>query len=152
MGNYKHEILSAFLRCSDICELMFDKKPYTENDAKNLMYTQIFPYLYKEEAQTAVLPYLCVEADISAIPTHTVKDMKLILWAYCHKDAMEYSAEGYSGTRVDILADMAERQLRTCTRLGIGKLQLQSASYFLPADHYYGKELVFSVPEFKISR
>lgn len=131
---------------------MFNKKSYTEDDVESLIYSQIFPYLYTDETQTEVLPYLCIEVDIPRIPTNTVKDMKLIVWAYCHKEGMRYSKKGYIGTKVDILADMIERQLRESDKFGIGKLQLQSVSYFFPSNKYYGKQLIYNMPDFKISK
>lgn len=151
MGSYKNTLLSALINSDDICELLFNKKPYDEDDVENLIYTQIFPYLYIDETQTEVMTYLCFEVDMPRIPTGTVKDMKLIIWAYCHKDTMKYSKKGYSGTKVDILADMVESQLRESDKFGIGKLQLLSCTYFSPNSKYYGKQLVYNMPDFKIS-
>lgn len=151
MGSYKNTLLSALINSDDICELLFNKKPYGEDDVENLVYTQIFPYLYIDETQTEVMTYLCFEVDMPRIPTGTVKDMKLIIWAYCHKDTMKYSKKGYSGTKVDILADMVESQLRESDKFGIGKLQLLSCTYFSPNSKYYGKQLVYNMPDFKIS-
>ena len=150
MGSYKNTLLSALINSDDICELLFNKKPYSEDDVENLVYTQIFPYLYINETQTEVMTYLCFEVDVPRIPTGTVKDMKLIIWAYCHKDTMKYSKKGYSGTKVDILADMVESQLRESDKFGIGKLQLLSCTYFSPNSKYYGKQLVYNMPDFKI--
>lgn len=158
-GVYKDKLIAAFLASDEICELLLNRNTYTAEDVSNLMYTQVFPYLYSEKAQTEILPYLCVEADISAVPTNTVKNMQITIWAYCHINCMQYSKEGYSGTRVDILADLAEQILRETNQPGIGKLQLQSSTYFIPNDKYYGandkyygKQLIFSIPAFKISR
>ena len=150
MGSYKNTILSIFINSSEICELLFNKKLYTDEDVEDLVYTQIFPYLYIDETQTEVLTYLCFEVDIPRVPTGTIKDMKLIVWAYCHKDTMKYSKRGYSGTKVDILADMVESQLRESDKFGIGKLQLLSCNYFSPNNKYYGKQLVYNMPDFKI--
>lgn len=150
MGSYKNTLLSALINSDDICELLFNKKPYSEDDVENLVYTQIFPYLYIDDTQTEVMTYLCFEVDVPRTPTGTVKDMKLIIWAYCHKDTMKYSKKGYSGTKVDILADMVESQLRESDKFGIGKLQLLSCTYFSPNSKYYGKQLVYNMPDFKV--
>lgn len=152
MGKYKNTLISALISSDDICELMFNKKTYTEEDVDNLIYTQIFPYLYTDETQTEVLPYLCIDVDVQRIPTGTIKDMRLFVWCYCHKEGMKYSKKGYSGTKVDILADMVERQLRESDEFGIGKLQLVSCTHFFPHNKYYGKQLVYSMPDFKISK
>ena len=150
IGSYKNELLSVFTTSEDICELLFNKKPYTEEDVDNLIYSQVFPYLYVDETQTDVKTYICCEVDIPRVPTGTIKDMKLIIWAYCHKEGMKYSKKGYVGTKVDILADMIERQLRDSDKFGIGKLQLQSVTYFFPNNKYYGKQMIYNMPDFKL--
>lgn len=152
MGSYKNKIVSAFINSDEICELLFNKEPYTEEDVENLIYSQVFPYLYVDETQTEVKSYICFEVDVSKIPTGTVKDMKLIVWAYSHKDGMRYSKKGYSGTKVDILVDMIEKQLRESDELGIGKPQLLSCTYFIPNSKYYGKQMVYNMPDFKIGK
>ena len=150
IGSCKQKLLTVFVNSDEICELLFNKKPYTEDDVENLMYTQIFPYLYTDETQTETLTYLCFEVDVPRLSSSTVKDMKIIVLAYCHKDIMKYSKKGYYGTRVDILADMVERKLRDSYDLGIGKPELISVTNFFPNNKYYGRQLIYNVPEFKI--
>lgn len=123
---------------------------YSTTDVENLVYTQVFPYLYVDDTQTEVLPYICLEVDIPRIPTHTIKDMKIIIWAYCHKECMKYSLQGYLGTRADILADIIERLLSGSDDFGIGHLHLESATYIIPQNKYYGKQLIFTIPDFKV--
>lgn len=150
MGSYKSTLLSYFVNSEEIRELLFNKKTYTENEVDNLIYSQIFPYLYVDDTQDETLSYLCVEVSVPRIPTGTIKDMKLIVWAYCHKSIMKYSKKGYSGTRADILADMVERVLRDSNKFGIGKLQLMSCDHFFPNNKYYGRQLVYTMPDFKV--
>lgn len=149
IGSYKTTLLSVVINSDEICELLFYKKPYTEDDVDNLVYSQVFPYLFVNETQTEVLTYLCFEVDIPRIPTGTIKDMKLIVWIYSHKNRMRYSKKGYSGTITDILADMVDSQLRDSDKFGIGKLELLSATYFSPNRDYYGRQLVYNMPDFK---
>ena len=152
VGNYKNELVGVFTSSDNICELLFNKKSYTPTQADGLLYNQIFPYLYVDETQTDVKSYICWEVDVPRVPTGTVKDMKLIIWAYCHKECMEYSKKGYAGTRVDILSDMIESQLRDSDKFGIGKLHLESATYFFPSKIHYGRQLIFTIPDFKIGK
>lgn len=152
IGSYKNTLMTTFQNSDDICELLFNKQPYTPSDVKNLPYTQIFPYLYVDETQTVEKSYICVEVDMPRIPTNTIKDMKVFVWVYCHKGIMKYSKKGYIGTRTDILTDMIERQLRESDKFGIGKLQLQSVEHFFPNKEYYGRQLIYHIPDFKIGR
>ena len=40
-----------FVNNEDICELLFNKKKYTEDDVENLVYTQIFPMPFQKKLQ-----------------------------------------------------------------------------------------------------
>lgn len=154
IGSCKQEMFSSFINDPDICELLFDKKPYTDDDREKLFYSQIFPYLYvgdeDQQTQDKMLSYLCYEVDVPRISSGTIKDLKLIVWAYCHKGVMKYNKKGYYGTRVDILADMVERKLRDSYDFGIGKPELISVTNFFPNNKYYGRQLIYNVPEFKV--
>lgn len=135
-----------------MCRLFLGKS-YAEDDVDELMYKQIFPYLYIDETQTEVLPYLCFEVDIPRVPTGTIKDMRLIVWCYCHKDCMRYNQKDYIGTRADIMADIVERELHDSRKFGIGKLQLESTTYMNSGNFkYYGRQLIFKIPDFKVKR
>lgn len=153
IGSCKQELFSSFINDPDICELLLNRKTYTDDDRENLFYSQIFPYLYIDDTQDETLTYLCYELDIpssSIKSSSTIKNMKMIVHAYCHKKIMRYSKKGYYGTRVDILADMVERKLRDSYDFGIGKPELISVTNFFPNNKYYGRQLVYNVPEFKV--
>lgn len=150
IGLYKNRLVSALLNSDNIIKLLLNKDTYSDEEVDNLMYTQVFPYLYVDGTQIEVLSYLCLEVNIPRIPTTTIKDVQIIIWAYCHKDCMKYSKKGFLGTRVDILADMVERELRDSDRFGIGKLRLTSVSHFFPNNKYYGREMRFTIPDFKV--
>lgn len=150
IGLYKNRLVSAILNSNNIIQLLLNKDTYSDEEVDDLMYTQIFPYLYVDGTQIEVLSYLCLEVNVPRIPTTTIKDIQIIIWAYCHKDCMKYSKKGFLGTRVDILADMVERELRDSDRFGIGKLRLTSVSHFFPNNKYYGREMRFTIPDFKV--
>lgn len=154
IGEYKDTLLDILLSNDDICETLLGKD-FTSDNRSDLIYTQVFPYLYVDETQTEVLSYICVEVDIPRVPTGTMKDMKLIVWAYSHKDCMRYSYDGYSGTRADILSDMIDRQVsnpETCRTYGIGKPTLSSVTYFFPQSKYYGRQMIYTIPDFKVKK
>ena len=77
VGSCKQRLLSAFVKSEDICELLFDKKPYTESDVENLLYDRIFPYLYIDDVQTQSNAYLCFEVNIPRCFSGSVKGL---LW------------------------------------------------------------------------
>ena len=154
IGEYKDTLLDILLSNDDICETLLGNE-FTSDDRSDLIYTQVFPYLYVDDTQTEVLSYICVEVDIPRVPTGTIKDMKLIVWAYSHKECMRYSYDGYCGTRADILSDMIDRQIsnpETCHAYGIGKPTLTSVTYFFPQNKYYGRQMIYTIPDFKVKK
>lgn len=153
IGLYKNNLITLLQSNPDICECILDKKTYVEEEVDNMIYDQMFPFLYIENTQDKVRSYICLEVDVPRIPTGTVKDMKIIIWVYCHKDCMKYYKKDFSGTRVDVLSDMVDRTLCDSDDFGIGKLKLDSVTYLNNANaDYYGRQMIYSCPDFKIKR
>lgn len=161
IGLYKNELIKLFLDSTDICECLQDGQ--TEPlSAQGLLFKQVFPYLYVHSKDSQPLSYLGVEVDIPKLPSRTVKDVKITIWAYCHKDIIAYEKAGYSGTRADILADMIDRRIMISELSGIGTLNLQSAAHITPGNselclsdfgsHYHGIELIYTTSDFRLKR
>ena len=131
IGTCKSAIINSFLDDTEIMEVMLGKK-FTDEQVENIVYNQVFPYLYIDETQTETKTYICCEVNVPRIPTNTIKDMTITIWVFCHKDIMKYSKKGYRGTRTDILADMIERNLRDSDEFGIGKVHLDSVTCISP--------------------
>lgn len=149
-GLYKNRLISTILNNKDACEVLLNKDDYDDEDVDNLIYKQIFPYLYIDDTQTEVMTYICLEVDIPRIPTHTIKNVQVIIWICSHKEDMKYSKYGYLGTKVDILSDIVERSLHNSDKFGIGKLSLNSVTHFFPNAKYYGKQLIFNTSDFTV--
>lgn len=150
IGLYKNKILSTILSSEDFCRAMLIDKEYTEENVDDLIYTQIFPYMYIDETQTEVLPYACFEVKIPYIPNGSIKKMQIVFWVCAHKKCMQYHTKDYIGTRIDILSDAVERALHDSKEFGIGKLNLTSVGYVFPNSNYCVRELVFDVSDFKV--
>ena len=149
IGLYKTRLISTFINSPDISRLLLEKDSYTQDEADSLLYTRIFPYLHIN-TQADMNACLCFEVDVPQIPTGMIKDMKIIVWSYCRLEQMQYAKEDYLGTKPDILADMAERELRASNQFGIGPLHLESVTNNLLENQFYGRQLVFTVPDFKM--
>ncbi|MGL5434277.1 MAG: hypothetical protein ACRDBO_02600 [Lachnospiraceae bacterium] len=147
IGLYKKQLLALFLDSADIRECLLDGQ---NGSADTLINQQVYPYLYVDNSRMDPLTYLDVEVDIPKLPSRTIKDIKITIWAYCHKDIMEYTKDGYCGTRSDILADMADRQIAGSGISGIGTLNLTSAAHIMPASNFYGLELIYTTSDFKV--
>lgn len=156
IGKCKSAITNALLKNSDIMELLLGKN-YTLQQKNHVVYQQIFPYLYVDETQIETKSYICYEVNVPRIPTATIKDVTICIWCFCHKDIMQvsgYTKNGYHGSddRVDILADMVEETLRDSDDFGIGKLHLDSVSYVYPNKITYGRQLIYTIADFKYGK
>ena len=150
VGTYKYRLQTAILGSDNVCELMLGKDYDKEISDEKLLYQSIFPYLYVEETQTETKSYVCFEVDVPRTANFSYKDMKIIVWCYSHKGIMNYNHKGYLGTRSDILSDMVDRLLNSSRDYGIGRLKLESATYFMPSSKFYGRQLIYSCSEFNI--
>lgn len=151
IGVYKNQLLSLFLDSADICGCLLDGQDGSRN-TDTLLNRQVYPYLYVDNAREEPLAYLGIEVDIPKFPSAATKNIKVTIWAYCHKTVMAYEKEGYSGTRADILADMADRQIAGSGLSGIGTLNMTSALHFSPDSNYYGVELIYTTSDYKVKR
>ena len=147
VSDYKKTIMDALMDDTNILTCLLGEN-YNQEAVSDIVYSQIFPYLYADETQTSTKTYIGIEVDPNA-SSGTIKDSKLIIWEYCHKDIMGYSKNGYIGTRVDFLADKIDNVIRE-QNLGIGKPEFISAKYFFPISKYYGRVLLYNIPDFKI--
>ncbi|MBT9778852.1 hypothetical protein GPL15_20440 [Clostridium sp. MCC353] len=149
IGAYKDRIISLLTGSQDIVSLLLNDT-ITDDNVENLVYSRIFPYLYVNNTQTEEQSYLCIEVEVPRIPTKMIKDMKIIVWAYCHKSIMKYSRDDFRGTRADILADMADRCITGSDDFGIGRPALESDTHFFPNDNHYGRQLIYTISDFKV--
>ena len=63
---------------------------------------------------------------------------------------MKYSKKGYCGTRADIMTDMIDKQLQGSNKIGIGNLQLVSATNLRGENNrYYGRQTIYLASDFK---
>lgn len=147
IGIYKEVLISNFMS-EDILELLLGAN-YTEEQAEDVVYSQVFPYLYVEDVQTKTLTYICADIVVEQA-SPKMKNVTLVIWAYCHKDVMKYKKTGYRGNRVDILADMIDRKIRDLDDFGIGKLDLKKSTYFALEKLFYGRQLIYTIPDFKV--
>lgn len=152
IGIYKNRLLSTIVNSEDICELILGKDYDKTNVDKKLIYKNVFPYLYVDETQTKQESYICIEVDVPRTIDFSFKDMKIIIWCYCHKSIMKYSKKEYLGTRADILSDMVDRFLNSSNDFGIGRLKLQSCTTISSSKEHYGRQLIYSCSEFNIDK
>ena len=156
-GLYKNKLIDAFLSSPDILKLLlgdeYDPDMELPDVRDLLLYQYVFPYLYiPPVVQTVKQSYICIDVESRTGMSRTIKNNEITIWVFCSKDKefMKYSSPGYSGTRSDILADMVDRELYDSFDFGIGELECRSVGIITPQESYYGRRLVYAVPDFKV--
>lgn len=147
----KSKVISRLLESDDFAGVMLRKTDFTEDEKYNMEYIQVFDYPYVDGTQEEVQPFVCIET-VCRGTNRTTKSMDLYVWIFVHRDCMKMdkNIKTYMGNRADVLADIVERLLRDETDLGIGKPSLSDVDYIIPQSKYYGRQLKYSIPDFKI--
>lgn len=112
----------------------------------------MFPYLFAKDenpsAQKETKCYICIETIVPSIGSR-IKTMKILVRVFCSTDILKYESDGYRGTRTDILSDLlVERIVSSDFSSSIGKVNLTNVGIYQPTANYYGRELMFEVPDF----
>ena len=147
----KSKVISRLLESDEFAEVMLRKTDFTEDEKNDMEYKQIFDYPYIDGTQEEVMPYVCIET-VCRGTNRTTKSMDLYVWIFVHRNCMKMdkNIKSYMGNRADVLADIVERLLRDADDLGIGKPSLDDIGYTVPQSSYFGRQLKYSIPDFKI--
>ena len=147
----KSKVISRLLESDEFAKVMLRKDDFTDDEKNDMEYKQVFDYPYVDGTQEEVMPFVCVET-VCRGTNRTVKSMDLYIWIFVHRDCMqmESNVKSYMGNRADVLTDIIERLLRDSDDLGIGKPSLDDISYTVPQSSYYGRQLKYSIPDFKV--
>ena len=147
----KATVISRLLKSDEFTKVMLRKEDFTDAERYDMEYKQVFDYPYVDGTQEEVMPFVCVET-VCRGTNRTVKSMNLYIWIFVHRNCMKMdkTCTSYGGNRADVLTDIIERLLRDSDDLGIGKPSLDNIDYTAPQSSYYGRELKYSIPDFKI--
>nr|DAQ86966.1 MAG TPA: hypothetical protein [Caudoviricetes sp.] len=154
---YKQKIIEMLLS-DDIIVQLLTSDPNRTTPAKDLVYTQVFPYDWMDLISLTAQAYICVDVDILKLSSnYAVKDCTMTVWVMCHQQAMSlrgsdnYGLSYVGGTLRDKLADRIDYLINGHGDFGFGKVNLLKAPRFDPGGQYYGRELVYYVQDFNRS-
>ncbi len=155
LGTYKTNLLSILRQSAPIRSVLLgDKYSGGAEETDSALEEYIRPFLYAEPSVTGIHSYIFYDTGIAAIQSNT-KIMKLVIRILTHRDCPQRDISGYEGTEADMLAAMVEEALcknlsarESMASFGIGRLELIPPVEILSYRDYYGKELVFHVPDF----
>ena len=141
--DYKERLMEDLLTNKEIVSLINEDVPL--EDAKKLVYTQVFPCEYVPETAQTGLTYICCDVDIEESYNKTYYAPIMYIWVFTHRSQL-WLKEG--GVRTDKLCSEICKAINGSRFYGLGELQFYAAKRFAPMTDYQGKVLVFHMKEF----
>ncbi len=142
--NYKNQLMNDLLTNERIVRLLADDCEMID-DARQLMYSQVFPYEYVPGTIVHGQTFICCDVDIRRVASKTFLTPTMYIWVFTHKSKMRLP-EG--GVRVDKLCSEIAKAINGSRYYGLGELGLYSTSRFAPITDYQGKVLTFQAADF----
>lgn len=122
------------------------------DEADEVFDKYLYDYGYVDETTQEAKAYICIEAEVSKVPTSTVKDMNLYVTVICHKDYMKIAPSLFPGTignRRDNLVRNIDRLLDGSDYFGIGQLRLKSVRTISSPTGFTAREATYVVSDFR---
>lgn len=141
--DYKERLMADLLTNAEIVRLINADVPVEE--AKRLLYTQVFPMEYVPETAQSGKTYICCDVDIEESEIKTYYSPIMYIWIFSHRSQLRLP-EG--GIRTDKLCSEICKAINGSRFYGLGELQFYAAKRFAPMTDYQGKVLVFHMKEF----
>lgn len=149
--DYKNQFMNDILTDPEIVKLIteqdqFGDDIYTVENAKDLIYKQVFPFEYVPETVHDGSTFICVEVDVQSAPGKTYMDLVMYVWIFAHRSRLVLPNGG--GVRTDALCNKICEKINGSRNYGLGELDIVSCKRFAPMTDYNGKVLVFYADEF----
>lgn len=125
------------------------------DEADSVFDKYLFDYGYVDGTAEEASAYICVEAEVTKNISSTMKDMRLFVTIYCHKDFMHIDAtkfKGLSGNRRENLTRFVDNLLNGSDIFGVGELTLLSARVVPAPVGFAAREMTYRVPDFREKR
>lgn len=142
--DYKNQLIEDMMTDEEIVNLI---RPGTSlEDAKDLIYTQVFPFDYVPDTTEEAKTYVCCEVNVKkSLGSKTYYAPTIYIWTFTHKSLMRLP-EG--GTRIDRICSRVNELINGSYMYGLGKLDFMTASHFSLMMDYNGKFMTFEATEF----
>ena len=144
---YKSDILHAIIDNEKIITYINpDKEKYS--DPSDLIGVNIFPNPYIPDVQTEVKTYICVDVYVPRVQDMIFKDVQMVINVFSHKSVSTYHGK----SRVDLINIEIDKILNGNYDFGVDKVDLISVLPYLPNSKFFGKQLIYNVPNFNQRR
>lgn len=140
--NYKNQLMGDLLTNEKIVHLLNDK--IEMKDARELAYTQVFPYEYMPDTVEHGKSFICFDVDIQRSMNKTFYMPTLYVWVFSHSSILRND----EGILPDMISAEIANILNGSRDYGLGELDLYSVKRFAPMTDYQGKVLTFYAEDF----
>lgn len=140
--NYKNQLMGDLLTNEKIVHLLNDK--IEMKDARELAYTQVFPYEYMPDTVEHGKSFICFDVDIQRSMNKTFYMPTLYVWVFSHSSILRND----DGILPDMISAEIANILNGSRNYGLGELDLYSVKRFAPMTDYQGKVLTFYAEDF----
>ncbi|MBR0596958.1 hypothetical protein [Sinanaerobacter chloroacetimidivorans] len=144
--SYKKTLVNHLISANEITELLLTQlnpNLTTEEQLQN----QVLDFDFTPEAEDPETVYLCVDADITRVPSRTIKEMEITIHIFTVKSLMEYVLPEGPANRIDLLSDRIDSCL-VRENFGI-RMNLKSSNITKPFAGYYGRKIIYTISQFK---
>lgn len=141
--DYKNQLMEDLLTSEPIVKLINEELSF--DNAKSLMYTQVFPYEYVPDTVEKGKTFVCCDVDIQRVTDKTYLSPTLYVWVFSHKSKLRLP-EG--GVRTDKLCSKITGAINGSRKYGLGELNLYSVKRFAPMTDFQGKVMTFHAKDF----
>lgn len=142
--NYKNQLMQ------DLCmnpEIVYRVTANPDADVPNhdLPYSQIYPFEFVPETVSEGKTIICFDVDIVRAPSKTTYTPVLYIYVFTHKSLLR-APDG--GVLIDSISVAIDKMLNGNRFYGLGELELNSVTRFVPIADYYGRVLTYKAKDF----
>ena len=142
LSKYKIEIMKRLCLSKEIQSLILFSE--SENQGKEMMYKNIFPYAFIPDTVTDASTFICFDLEIQRVQNRTFKDINMLFWIFTHQSLMRTE----NGIRTDIIANEVDKILNGNKNFGLGTSELKKVLRINPAKDYHGRSLIYKTVDF----
>ena len=149
--DYKNKFMEHILTNEKIVSLLSEKDEdgndiYTLENSRELMYKQVFPFLYVPETIHDGCTYVCCDVDVQEAPDKTFYEAVIYVWVFAHRSRLRLP--NGEGVRTDKICSEIAKTINGSREYGLGELDFYMTKRFAPVSDYDGKQMFFYATEF----
>lgn len=142
LSKYKIEIMKRLCLDTEIQSLILLSE--SQNQGREMMYKNIFPYAFVPNTVTNANTFICFDLEVQRVENRTFKDINILFWIFTHQSLMRTD----EGIRTDLIASEVDKILNGNKDLGLGTVELKKVLRVNPAKDYHGRTLVYRSVDF----